>query len=185
MRKLYPFLIVVAVALYLAAPRPAADIPYGTPGASSTAQQRTGAPPTRPVHPVGTIPSETATPTPRPSVELGDWSCSEPPLCGETPQPRIVDGISGSITWYPRTRGYGDTATVALPDGHYIPAGRPVPYAVVCIVLDGNSRCATLPVVDCLCAGSSRIADLSLGAVRLLKLDPSTGIWHGTVERLP
>lgn len=107
--------------------------------------------------------------TPRPSVKLGDWSCSDPPLCGETPQPRIVDGISGWATYW---NSFGSGLYVALrPD-----LGSKGDLVIVC----GGApfHCKSAPVItSCACLGpnSERLVDLSRDLFAEFA-DPSAGV---------
>jgi rare lipoprotein A (peptidoglycan hydrolase) len=86
--------------------------------------------------------------------------------------------VTGRATWYGATRGYADVAHVAMAGARYLPRGRSAPRARVCV----DGRCAVLPVVDfCGChvgSGRPRIVDLSAGALRRLKLDPSRGVYN-------
>lgn len=91
--------------------------------------------------------------------------------------------IIGVASWYPGSRGWHGVPHVALPSGRW--TGAIGAHALVCVFAGGRSRCATLPVVDCLCGGiPGRIVDLSIEAVRLLDLDPARGLWPASVEVL-
>lgn len=94
-------------------------------------------------------------PTPRPSGAIGEpASYCKPQFC-ETPQPRIVDGISGEATWW---YSFGGGFYVALrPD-----LGSKGDLVIVC----GGApfHCRTAPVItSCACLGpnSDRLVDLS------------------------
>lgn len=118
---------------------------------------------------VGPLPTVRASsrPTPRPSARPGS-----------------TQTVAGTASWYLRTRGYGNRATVALPGARYVPAGsRPWGWVTVRIVdRHGRVHRGRYPVVDaCGCyvgTPRARIVDLSRAAVVDLGLDPGDGTWH-------
>ncbi len=165
-------LLLAATPADATAPRPAPDPtallhPVEVPGADGPDRTRTGAPPER--RAMGeTGPSITAS-------SHGQALASHPAIL-PTPSPEL-----GTASWYGGSRGWHGVPHVALPSGRW--TGEIGAHAVVCVFAGGRSRCATLPVVDCLCGGiPGRIVDLSIEAVALLGLEPSRGIWRASVE---
>jgi len=157
-------LLLAATPADATAPRPAPDPtallhPVELPGADGPDRTRTGAPSDPAIVPATASADvrPVGAPSPRPSPELGVAS------------------------WYGGSRGWHGVPHVALPSGRW--TGEIGAHAVVCVFEGGRSRCATLPVVDCLCGGiPGRIVDLSIEAVALLGLDPSRGLWRASVE---
>lgn len=175
------YFLALSVLAIVTVPRPAAQT--GASHSSGETELRTGAPSVRGGVDPGngnhassssedgpSRPSMTGgVPTPHPSVKLGDWSCSDPPLCGETPQPRIVDGISGEATWW---YSFGSGIYAALrPD-----LGSKGDLVIVC---GGEPfHCRTSPVItSCACLGpnSERLVDLSRDLFSEFA-DPSLGV---------
>jgi hypothetical protein len=89
--------------------------------------------------------------------------------------------ITGAASWYPGSLGYAGIAHVAMPGARYLGRGQAAPRARVCV----NGRCLVVPVVDaCGCSVGSRrarVADLSVGALRRLGLDPARGVYRISV----
>lgn len=86
--------------------------------------------------------------------------------------------VSGVATWYWGSRGYAGVAHVAMPGARFLPRGKDgVPRARVCAA----GRCVVVRVVDrCGCYARTpraRVADLSLGTLRRLRLDPGRGVY--------
>jgi hypothetical protein len=86
--------------------------------------------------------------------------------------------VRGRASWYYATRGYASVAHIAMPGARYLPRGRDgVPRARVCAA----GRCVVVRVVDfCGCYARTpraRVADLSLGTLRRLRLDPGRGVY--------
>ncbi len=166
-------LIPAATPAAATAPQPIPDVtarlrPIDVPGADGPDRTRTGAPlDSRAMGESGPV---RAAPS-------GQALASHPAIL---PIPRSSPEI-GTASWYGGSRGWHGVPHVALPSGRW--TGKVGAHAVVCVFAGGRSRCATLPVVDCLCGGiPGRIVDLSIEAVALLGLEPSRGIWRASVE---
>ena len=171
-----------------AAPRPAPDPTALLRPVDVSGSEQRASDPTRTGEPA---PAEPGT-----SWPVGPQSASDPardaraggdgaPILSErTPQPSARPSPTvGVASWYGGSRGWHGVPHVALPSGRW--TGAIGAHAVVCVFAGGRSRCATLPVVDCLCGGiPGRIVDLSIEAVRLLDLDPARGLWPASVEVL-
>lgn len=190
------YFLALSVLAIVTVPRPAAQT--GASHSSGETELRTGAPSVRGGVDPGngnhassssedgpSRPSMTGgVPTPHPSVKLGDWSCSDPPLCGETPQPRIVDGISGTASWYRYIPG-GAAAGPALRrflGPHWRGGIVRVCAGETCVVaaLSDFCRCDT---------GAEKLIDLDLGLFVALAPpgrdangDPRLPGWQGTLD---
>lgn len=188
------------------APRPAPDPtallhPVDVSGAGERASDptRTGAPSLKsramgesgsaaPVSPGQALASHPAIlPAPSPAV-AAPGSTSPTGRRPDDPRPTppgasMPAPVIGVASWYPGSRGWHGVPHIALPSGRW--TGQIGAHAAVCVFEGGRSRCATLPVVDCLCGGiPGRIVDLSIEAVALLGLDPARGLWRASVEVL-
>lgn len=164
------------------APRPAPDPtallhPVSVAGERAPDPVRTGA--LRRESQSGVAPPSPAVAAPGPTSIGGRPEDLRPAPSGVSAPAPLV----GVASWYPGSRGWHGVPHVALPSGRW--TGAIGAHAVVCVFAGGRSRCATLPVVDCLCGGiPGRIVDLSIEAVRLLDLDPARGLWPASVEVL-
>lgn len=162
------------------APTPSSDVAgfaLASPGpaAGTSGVVLPGAPQAVDVSPVSTWPAQ-----------AGSQNGGAPQLEGE-----IGSALTaGWASWYPCSRGWCDVAHVAMPGATYrTPRQGPDGFATVTIVLDGEVRSGTFPVVDaCGCGdrgGVPTVVDLSLEALRELGLydvRSRDGIWRAEVS---
>lgn len=195
-RRLWPLLLIPILVVWLAAPRegPHLILPGVTVASSQGAPVAggglLGAPSvrggldsgngTQGAEPSGSPFASFPRPggAPHPSVKLGDWSCSDPPRCGEPvtiPQSQDGKAITGTASWW---NSFGPGIYAALrPD-----LGSKGDLVIVC----GGApfHCVTAPVItSCKCLGpnSERLVDLSRDLFAEFA-DPSRGVVRITLQ---